>query len=154
MAHRLLDRAAESAGARGLHSRTETTPTHGATRPMNHHQPQDKTSSVATHPLDPLSAAEIARAASVIAEHYQWGADLRVETIDIVEPPKDEVRSFQPGTPFARIARYNAFKRGQLGVWQGRVDLASGKIVAEKFDEAARAMVAIEEVFEIFRALC
>ena len=44
------------------------------------------------HPLDPLSAAELSRAARLIRDHYGWGDDLRVETIDLGEPSKDVVR--------------------------------------------------------------
>ena len=40
------------------------------------------------HPLNPLSAREIARAAEIIRAHFPWGDDLRVETIDIEEPPR------------------------------------------------------------------
>jgi len=45
------------------------------------------------HPLDPLSAREIARAAAIIRAHFPWADDLRVETIDVEEPPKEFVRS-------------------------------------------------------------
>jgi primary-amine oxidase len=107
----------------------------------------------ASHPLDPLSAAEIATAAAIIRDHYGWGEDLRVETIDVAEPPKAVVRSFEPGHPVERIARYNAFRRGQLGVWQGRVDLKAGRVVGDRFDETARAMVAVEEILDIERAV-
>ncbi len=107
----------------------------------------------ASHPLDPLSAAEIGAAAAIIRDHYGWGEDLRVETIDIDEPAKEVVREFTPGAPFARSARYNAFQRGKLGVWIGRVDLKAGKVMSDRFDENARAMVAVEEVFEIEKAV-
>ncbi len=109
--------------------------------------------SVASHPLDPLSTAEIRRAATIIRDHYAWGDDLRVETIDVDEPPKDVVRATVPGAPFQRIARFNAFRRGHVGVWQGRIDLETGEVVSERFDESARAMVAVEEVFDIERAV-
>jgi primary-amine oxidase len=102
-----------------------------------------------THPLDPLSAAELGRASEIIRDHYDCGEDLRVETIDVEEPAKDIVRAYEAGAPFERIARYTAFKRGRLGVWIGRIDLGTGKIGEERFDENARAMVAIEEVLEI-----
>ena len=78
---------------------------------------------------------------------------MRVETIDIAEPDKDTVRGFEAGQPFDRIARYNVFKRGKLGVWQGRIDLKAGTILKEHFDENARAMVAVEEVLEIEKAV-
>ena len=122
---------------------------------MNVHvaEGSSKIQSVASHPLDPLSTAEIQRAAAIIRDHYAWGDDLRVETIDVDEPAKDVVRAIVPGAPFQRIARFNAFRRGHVGVWQGRVDLETGKVVSERFDETARAMVAVEEVFDIERAV-
>jgi primary-amine oxidase len=103
----------------------------------------------AVHPLDPLDAGEIAKAASIIRQHYSWGDDLRVETIDIAEPDKATVRGHGPGDAFARIARYNVYKRGSRGVRQGLIDLRAGTIINEHFNPEARAMVAVAEVLEI-----
>ena len=50
----------------------------------------------AAHPLDPLDALEIAKASSILRQHYPWGDDLRVETIDIAEPDKAAVRGHPP----------------------------------------------------------
>jgi primary-amine oxidase len=101
------------------------------------------------HPLDPLTAAEIARTTAIIQGHFPWGNDLRVETIDVEEPAKDTVRDHVPGTPFPRIARFNIYRRGVMGVWQGRVDLERGTVISETFRPEARAMVAVEEVLLI-----
>ena len=101
------------------------------------------------HPLDPLTAAELGEVAAIIREHYGFGSDLRIETIDTEEPDRAVVRGFKSGTPIPRIARYNVFKRGLLGVWQGRADLGTGNVVSDTFVETARAMVATEEVLEI-----
>lgn len=101
------------------------------------------------HPLDPLSAAEIARAGEIIRGHYQWGDALRVETIDIEEPDKQCVRGFVPGSPFPRIARFNIYRTGTMGVWQGRIDLGAGQVLSDRFRPEARAMVAVEEVLLI-----
>ncbi len=103
----------------------------------------------AAHPLDPLDAVEIAKASSIIGQHYRWGDDLRVETIDIAEPDKATVRSHTPGDAFARIARYNVYKRGRPGVQQGLIDLRAETIISEHFNPEARAMVALAEVLEI-----
>ncbi len=103
----------------------------------------------AAHPLDPLDAVEIAKASSIIRQHYRWGDDLRVETIDIAEPDKATVRSHAPGDAFARIARYNVYKRGSPGVQQGLIDLQAGTIISQHFNPEARAMVAVAEVLEI-----
>ena len=66
------------------------------------------------HPLDPLTAREIARATAIIRAHFPWGDDLRVETIDIDEPAKEFVRNHVQGTPFPRIARFNIYRRGEI----------------------------------------
>ncbi|WP_200840769.1 primary-amine oxidase [Geminicoccus flavidas] len=104
-----------------------------------------------SHPLDPLNADEIKQAAAIIRDHFDMGEDLRVETIDIQEPPKDLVRNFVEGSDFPRIARFNAYKRGVMGVWVGRIDLNKGEVVQKEFRENARAMVAVEEILDIER---
>lgn len=101
------------------------------------------------HPLDPLSAAELARTAALIRARFPWGDDLRVETIDLDDPPKETVRGFVRGAPFQRVARFNIYRRGRMGVVSGRFDLATGELLSEVFHEDARAMVALEEVLAI-----
>ena len=71
-----------------------------------HHPLMRTQSDAATHPLDPLSAEEIARAMQIIQTNFPWGPDLRVETIDIEEPAKEIARNHVPGVPFSRIARF------------------------------------------------
>jgi primary-amine oxidase len=66
------------------------------------------------HPLDPLTRAELSRAAQLIRDHYDWGADLRVETIDLDEPAKDIVRRYVSGAHIQRLARFNIYRRGVM----------------------------------------
>src|SRR5580658_5510048 len=105
------------------------------------------------HPLDPLSAAELTRAAQLIRDYFNWGDDLRVETIDLDEPPKDVVRAYSEGAPIQRIARFNIYRRGVMGVVSGKFDLGSGALLWQVFREDARAMVALEEVLQIERTV-
>lgn len=107
----------------------------------------------AMHPLDPLTAAELTRAALIIREHFGWGEDLRVETIDLDEPPKTVVRLHEAGANVPRFARFNVYRRGDKGVWQGRIDLNVGRIIETTFRKDARAMVAVEEVLLIERTV-
>ena len=101
------------------------------------------------HPLDPLSAAELTLAASIIRAHFEWGEDLRVETIDLDEPAKDVVRGHPSGADWPRVARFNVYRRGAAGVWQGRVDLRTGVVTDKTLNPSARPMVAVEEVLLI-----
>ncbi len=109
-------------------------------------------SSAFEHPLDSLTAAEISRAAGIIRQHYGFGDDLRFETIDLVEPPKEVVRAFQPGDPITRIARYNVYKRATTGVHTGKVDLGSGAVIEATFLPDAKPMISPEEFLLIEEA--
>ena len=113
------------------------------------HTPSADNYAFAPHPLDPLSTAEISRASQLIRDHFGWGDDLRVETIDLDEPLKNVVNSYAPGAPIRRIARFNIYRRGVMGVFSGKFDLASGELLWQVFREDARAMVALEEVLLI-----
>ena len=101
------------------------------------------------HPLDPLTAGEITEVTRVLEDHFQWGKDLRVETIDINEPAKDVVRHYDPKNMPPRIARFNAYRHGVMGVWQGLVDLGSAKVISKTFREKARPMLAVQEILDI-----
>jgi primary-amine oxidase len=101
------------------------------------------------HPLDPLSAEEIREVARILQEHFGWGDDLRVETIDVHEPAKDAVRQFAFGHATPRIARFHIYRRGVMGVWDGLADLEAGKVVSATFLEKARPMIAIKEILMI-----
>ena len=54
------------------------------------------------HPLDPLSYEEISLASSIVKNKANLGMELLFETIMLKEPPKVQVLSFIPGTPFSR----------------------------------------------------
>ncbi len=101
------------------------------------------------HPLDPLTAGEISEVTRILQDHFQWGEDLRVETIDIHEPGKEIVRHYVPEAAPARVARFHVYRRGVMGVWEGLVDLGSGKVVSAVFKENARPMIAVKEILLI-----
>jgi primary-amine oxidase len=113
-----------------------------------HTQPA-ATTAASPHPLDPLSAVELRHAAQLIRDHFNWGDDLRVETIDLDEPPKDVVRSYIEGQSIQRVARFNIYRRGVMGVVSGKFHLGTGELLCETFREDARGMVALEEVLQI-----
>jgi primary-amine oxidase len=101
------------------------------------------------HPLDPLTAREITEVTRILRDHFQWGEDFRVETIDINEPGKDVVRRYVKETAPERVARFNVYQRGVMGVWQGLVDLGSARVFSTVFKENARPMIAVKEILLI-----
>lgn len=101
------------------------------------------------HPLDPLTAEELVKAASILRTHFDFGPALLFETIELLEPAKDVVRAFVPGMPIERKARFNVHKRGGTGVWRGRLDLGLGTVTKVEFLADARPMISPEEFMMI-----
>jgi primary-amine oxidase len=101
------------------------------------------------HPLDPLTAGEITAVTRILHDHFQWGPNLRVETIDANEPAKDVVRDYNPKNATPRIARFHVYQHGVMGVWQGLVDLGSAKVISKTFRAEARPMLAVQEILDI-----
>ena len=56
------------------------------------------------HPLDPLSPAELAQAVALIKADERFGARMRFVMVNLLEPAKEIVRRFEPGSPIERVA--------------------------------------------------
>ncbi|GAB4218029.1 MAG: primary-amine oxidase [Synechococcales cyanobacterium] len=57
-----------------------------------------------THPLEPLSAAEISAATALLKQSPQWRVSCRIASMTLQEPDKAVVRRFQSGDPLDRCA--------------------------------------------------
>lgn len=109
-------------------------------------RPATKTTlSAGKHPLDPLDEKEIRVVSDLLKAHFGSESELLFETIELLEPDKDTVRSYAPGTPIQRAARFNVHKRGETGVWKGKLDISQGKITSIDFLANARPMISPEE---------
>ncbi|MCY4654468.1 MAG: tyramine oxidase, partial [Dehalococcoidia bacterium] len=62
------------------------------------------TAQFVTHPLDPLTAEEIAEASSILKSQRALGPRVRFETIVLKEPDKEDVLGFRNGAPIRRHA--------------------------------------------------
>ena len=102
------------------------------------------------HPLEPLTAAEISHAASLVrVAMRKLGDALRFEIIELMEPPKTVVRAFKSGDPIHRAARVNVFSTGSIGVWRFVVSLSEHKTLSETHLPEARPMIQLEEFMEL-----
>ncbi|WP_035485230.1 primary-amine oxidase [Geminicoccus roseus] len=104
------------------------------------------------HPLDPLSAAEISAASALVRAHFEQDPSLLFETIDLEEPAKEVVRSHVAGAPLPRVARFNAYRKGETGVFKGLVDLVAGVVSKVEFLPGVRPMISPEEFMMIEEA--
>jgi primary-amine oxidase len=90
----------------------------------------------AAHPLDPLTAAEIATAVRLVRAQPdlapQAGSEreLLFPTVTLNEPPKSEVRAFTPGSTFRREASVAVFDRTGNRTFEAIVDLRARKVTS------------------------
>jgi primary-amine oxidase len=54
------------------------------------------------HPLDPLSAAEISRSSALFRADSRFPKDGIFPILDLLEPSKEEVLAWKPGTAMPR----------------------------------------------------
>jgi len=114
---------------------------------------------VATHPLDPLTAAEFAFLKAILGEQGQLTPKTIFGWAQLREPPKDEVLGFVPGQKFRREAVVVALSPERKTAYEIVIDLSSRKIVSStdleklqpfllfsEFDKATAAVNASPEV--------
>ncbi|MEM7524582.1 MAG: primary-amine oxidase [Pseudomonadota bacterium] len=106
------------------------------------------------HPLEPLTPTEISAAAAIVRDAVEDApGELRFEIIELLEPPKEEVRAFHGGAPLHRAARVNVYRTGSVGVWRYRVSITDGEVLDLEVVPTARPMVQAEEFMSIEEAV-
>ena len=80
-------------------------------------------SASATHPLDPLSEAEIAAAAAILRRDQGVGERWRFASIELREPPKAVARDHAPGDAIARAAEVICWNRDDGRAYKALVSL-------------------------------
>ena len=93
----------------------------------------DHTLTAPTHPLDPLSRSEIERGVAILKGSGELSGQIAFSSVSLVEPPKDEVKAFTPGVPFARVLRFlgvDEYTNGrQAGSFAARVNITTGELI-------------------------
>ena len=83
-----------------------------------------------THPLDPLSAAEIQQTIRILAASGRLPPDSLYPQITLHEPPKADVLAFKPGAAFGRAASVVVFNRTEGRTYEAIVDLRERSVRA------------------------
>ena len=96
------------------------------------------------HPMDGLTADEIRAGVDVLRGAGKLDDAARIVSFTLDENPKDEVRAWRVGQPFARKAIATLLAGGEL--YEARIDLAAKSLV--KWDEVAdrQAAITIDEI--------
>jgi primary-amine oxidase len=77
----------------------------------------------AGHPLDPLSAEEITKAAEIVLRDKKLGEAARFVSLSLVEGPKAAILAYKPGQPFAREVFAVIYVRGERKTYEALVSL-------------------------------
>ncbi len=104
-----------------------------------------------THPLDPLSAEEIRRAAGTLRASHDLGAGMMFETITLHEPDKASLAAFRPGMPGPRIAFISAFDRRDGLVFEALVDLLADSVLSWTPRPGMRPRILFDDILLVGR---
>ncbi|RKR74433.1 primary-amine oxidase [Frondihabitans australicus] len=100
---------------------------------------------MALHPLEPLSAAEIAAAASIVREKTGRGPSARFIFIELQEPEKPVVTQFEPGATWDRRAFALVRDTASHETYEGVVSLTSGDLVSWDHIADVQPPISVEE---------
>ncbi|HWH96123.1 MAG TPA: primary-amine oxidase [Baekduia sp.] len=101
-----------------------------------------------THPLEPLSAEEVAAAANVLKVERGLDDNWRFVFIMLHEPPKDAVRAWSPegdGPAVAREAAVTLRDRTTRATYEALVSLTEGRVLDFRRMDGVQAPVTSEE---------
>ena len=82
------------------------------------------------HPLDPLSAAELEEAVRILAREKYLADNVRIASINLIEPAKSLIETHQPGSPFERKAVVVLLNRGKRASYEAVLDMASKSVTS------------------------
>ena len=102
----------------------------------------------ATHPLDPLTADEIAQASAILKSQRQLGQRVRFETVVLREPDKDLVLMFQPGDPIRREAFLVVLDNDAAATYEAVVSLDDRRVVSWEHIPGVQPRVMFDEFVE------
>jgi len=105
-----------------------------------------KNETTVSHPLDPLTAEEVARTVQLIKASGLYHDGVKFETVELRDPDKAFVRAWQPGQPFPRCAFVAIYDTAGIGVTECTVDLTAGEITSQREIARARAAVMVDEI--------
>jgi primary-amine oxidase len=106
------------------------------------------------HPLAALTTAEIAAAVALVQDDPTFTEDTRFAYIGLVEPTREDLRSWSPGRPFDRRVRLMLVTGPDAHVTEAVASLGTGELSVTEvagvrpgllFEESFAAIVAVQE---------
>ncbi len=98
------------------------------------------------HPLDPLTAQEIAAASAVLREERNLAGTVRFVSLSLLEPEKEALSGGSPGEFSRRVAAV-LYDRATSRTIEAAVDLTSGSVESWHELEGVQPSIMLEEFF-------
>lgn len=102
----------------------------------------------AQHPLDPLTATEIADAVAVLRSHRQLGKSIRFVTVVLNEPSKQVVLNFRSGDPIDRQVFIIILDNANGATYESVVSLTTSTVVTWKQVLNVQPSIMLDEFIE------
>jgi primary-amine oxidase len=101
-----------------------------------------------SHPLDPLSAAEIAEAVAIVRAGRALGPRTRFVTVSLREPTRQELRLFRQGVSLERLAEIVLLDNDSGLTSEAIVSLTRGSIATWRDISGVQPVVMLDEFYE------
>ncbi|WP_329000462.1 primary-amine oxidase [Kribbella sp. NBC_00709] len=88
------------------------------------------TTTMATHPLEPLDEHEFRQTAAILRRDEELGGSWRFAGIELLEPDKAAVQAWRPGDAVPRTAFAVLWNRADNQTWEAVVDLTGDRVVS------------------------
>jgi primary-amine oxidase len=129
----------------------------GAGEETLHHQTPTSLSgnpTASAHPLDPLTNAELVETLRILRAKGHAGADVRVASINLIEPDKSAVEAYRTGDAFERKALAVLVDRLNKAAYEVIVDLAGKSVIsAVQLPEGIQPSIMLDEFGECEQAV-
>ena len=101
-----------------------------------------------SHPLDPLSAAEIEKAKAILLAERSLGLKTRFESIALNEPPKELVLGLEDGGTASREAFIALFDNETGAVYEATVSLSEDRVLSWEHIPGVQPRITLDEFYE------
>ncbi len=108
---------------------------------------------LAQHPLDPLTAEEIARAVRVLRADYPLSGRVRFATVVLHEPPKSVVLNFEQEEAIQREAFAILLDNATATTYEAIVSLTDGTVTSWKKVDGVQPPIMLDEFIECENAV-
>lgn len=105
------------------------------------------------HPLEPLTAEEVAAAVAIVRQHHNVGKSFRFPCVTLNEPPKAFVLSYREGEPFNREAFLILLDNETGKTYEAIASLTEGSVISWEHIPDVQPNIMADELAECEQAV-